>query len=110
MQIINRLIKLLGGVTADQYHLFEEEEISQRELVIAYRAREERLFNELKMEREVRKFLQDVIFKKFGIIASDLSEVEEAPDLQPVNFGIQRWSNLKNRLERDDAERVKNNG
>ena len=109
--MINWLIELLGGFTADQYHLFEKEYDNQREIIVTYRARQERLLNELKTERDERKFLQDIIFKKFGIINSDTYvTTEKDPNLQPVNFGTQRWSNLKNRLERDDAERVKNNG
>lgn len=110
MIIINWLIHFLGGFTKEEFTLLNKEYENQRALGIQSRAREEFLTNELKLEREERKILQDLIFKKCGVITPD--NLNDAPpeSLQPVSNGSQRWSNLKVRLEKDDLQRMKNNG
>ncbi len=110
MNIINWLIKFLGGFTSEEFHSLEHEFNSQRELGIQSRVRVDFLERELKSEREERKQLQEIIFKKFGIIASEEVNSQEEPELQPVSNGSQRWSNLRARLEKDDSERFKQTG
>lgn len=106
MLFINWLIHLLGGWTREEYDFLEKQFNNHREIVTNYRAREERLFNEIKQEREDRKFLQDILFKKFGIIDPPERLPEKLEEYKPIN-SKQRWSNLKSRLERDDWERVR---
>jgi|ERR1035441_1185893 hypothetical protein len=108
--MLNWIIKFLGGFTNYEYSLLGNENNQQRELISSYRAREEFLTNELKLEREDRKFLQDIIYKKFGVIASSEPSVTEETDLQPINSGTQSWFNLRNRMERDDKMRSQANG
>lgn len=106
MQIIDRIIKFLGGFTKEEYSLLNIEYISQRDLVSSYRARQDSILEELKEERKERKFLQDLIFKKFGITISEDSSKEET-SFQPVKTSPRRWSDLKSAMEQDDRNRVK---
>jgi hypothetical protein len=108
----DKLIRFLGGRTEEEYLLLTKEYDSQRELVITYRAREERLIDDLKEERTERKQLQELIFKRFGISYSEdensCGQISE--NLQPVSNGSQRWSNLRARLEKDDSLRMRETG
>jgi hypothetical protein len=108
--MLNWLIELIGGRTEEEYLLLTKEYDSQRDLVIQHRAREEYLMNELKNEKEDKKFLQNILFKRFGIIDPPEGNVQEQEQLQPVSSGTQRWSNLRARLERDDVLRMKETG
>ena len=101
---------LLGGSTKKEYALLTKEYENQRDSRIQNRARVEFLEAELKIEREDRKYIQDIFYKKLGIIASEEIIHEDQENLQPISNGPQRWSNLKARLEKDDNERLKANG
>jgi hypothetical protein len=103
--MINWLIKFLGGVLREDNALLIVEYNAQRDLVSSYRARVDYLEKELALEREERKSLQNIIYKKFGVIVPDeISQSQE--ELQPVRTSPRRWSDLKGALERDDRERV----
>ena len=110
MILINWLIHFLGGYTKEEYALLSAAHDYQRDLTIQNRARVELLETEMKIEREDRKYLQDIFYKKLGIITSEEIVHEDQENLQPVSNGSQRWSNLKARLEKDDNERLKANG
>lgn len=105
MTIIERLIKFLGGFTKNEYSLIEKEYDNQYEIVSGYRAREESILSLLREESKERKFLQDLILKKSGMIApEETPQTEEI--FQPIRTSPRRWSGLKEALEKDDRERV----
>lgn len=101
------LIELLGCVTRESYNLLNTEYLNQRDLVAHYRAREESLLNELAQERNERKFIQDLLFKKVGIIHENENISEDNESLQPVRTSPRRWSQLKSAMEQDDLNRVR---
>jgi hypothetical protein len=107
--MIDSIIKFLGGFTKFEYSLLENEHIQQRQLIAANRARVEFLEQRLSETETERKFLQDLIFKKFGILPSIETDEAQQENLQPLSNGAQSWSNLRTRMERDDRERVKTN-
>jgi hypothetical protein len=107
--VLNAIIRFLGGFSFQEYEALNSEYNNQRDLVSQYRAREERLENELKAEREERKFLQDLIFKRFGVIVSE-GEPQSEENFQPIKTSPKRWSQLKNAMEEDDRMRVFNSG
>jgi hypothetical protein len=106
---MNWLIHLLKGITKEEHNLLNIEYLQQRDLVTDYRAREDRLLKELELERSERKELQQIIFKNFGVVFNDESKPFTQADydqLKPISNGPQRWSNVKNRMEKDDRARA----
>ena len=110
MILINWLIHFLGGFSKEEYTLLTKEYEIQRDSRIQIQAHVYLLETELRTEREDRKYLQDIFYKRLGIITSEEIVHEDQENLQPVSNGSQRWSNLKARLEKDDNERLKANG
>jgi hypothetical protein len=104
-KIIDFLLSLLGGISKDQYDSVTFQYNIQRDLVNYSRARIEYLENELKLEREDRKSLQELIYKRFGLIES-AETAREAENISPIRTSPRRWSQLKTAMERDDHERV----
>lgn len=107
MSIIDRFIKFLGLFTNKEYSLINLEYNNQRDLVSFYRARVDYLEKELSSQNEERKFLQDLIFKRFGVVVSEENPQSEET-FQPIKTSPRRWSDLKIAMERDDRERVNN--
>jgi hypothetical protein len=107
--MINKIIKFLGGFTLLEHSLLNKEYESQREFNVQNRARVEFLEQRLSEAETERKFLQDLIFKKFGVLPSIETGEAQQENLQPLSNGAQSWSNLRTRMERDDRERVKMN-
>lgn len=106
--LVDKIIKLLGGVSHEEYSLLNIQYESQRIIVEQYRAREVILTEEIKSEREERKQLQEIIFKNYGVIHSEnTSQIEES--IQPIRTSPRRWSGLKSSLEKDDRDRVRGN-
>lgn len=105
MTIVDRIIKFLGGFTNSEQSVLESEYNHQRDQVQQSRARIEYLEKELAFEREERKYLQELIFTKFGITPSK-EDPQNEEELKPIRTSPQRWSGLKNRLEKDDIQRV----
>jgi membrane-bound lytic murein transglycosylase MltF len=91
--MLSKLIEFLGGVPKFEYDRAN--------------ARVEYLEIELKLAHEERKFLQDLIFKRFGIIAESNNQ-DEAENINPIRTSPRRWSQIKTAMERDDRERIKN--
>jgi hypothetical protein len=103
----NKLIKLLGGRTDEEYDLLEAEYQSQRNLALVLRDQVEHLEKNLTMERDERQRLQEIIFKNYGIVTSDeIPSPAIDKKLNPIRTSPQRWSNLRIRLEEDDRARV----
>jgi len=106
----NKLNDLLGNdlkESEEKYKLLNIEYNQQHDLVVTYRAREEELNKRFQEEVFERKRLQEIIFKKFGIIEPEESEQSSPTTFRPMNTAPRRWSQLKNSMEKDDFERVK---
>lgn len=106
MGVFNWLVQFFGGFTKEEFVSLEKEYNSQRDLVNSYRAREEQIISQLNEEKEERKRLQEIIFKKFNVLPEENSEISSQEIFQPINTGKRRWSDLKSRLEQDDLQRV----
>lgn len=102
----NFLIHLLSGYTKGEYAFINKEYENQRERVSDYRARVEHLIESLNAANAERKELQDLIFKRFGVIQGEPTPEEKLEELQPIGTSKQRWSTLKTRMEIDDRKRV----
>jgi hypothetical protein len=100
------LIHLFKGATKEEYLQLNIEYNAQREFTSIYRARVDSLEAQLLAERTERKFLQDLIFKRFGVLISEDSPQEQGENLRPISNGPTRWSSLRNKLEQDDHQRV----
>jgi len=104
---MKKLLKFLGLFTTQEYTLLNLEYNTQRDLVNLYRTRVDELEKSLAEEKTERKFLQDLIFKRFGVlIPEDSLDQSQTENLKPISNGPTRWSTLRNRLEQDDRQRV----
>jgi hypothetical protein len=102
----NWLIHFFKGATKEEYLQLNTEYNAQREFALIYRARVDSLEAQLLAERTERKFLQDLIFKRFGVLISENSPETNQENLRPISNGPTRWSSMKSRLEADDHARV----
>jgi hypothetical protein len=103
----NWLIKLLGGISREDYSLLKLEYQSQRDLTTALRKGEEDLLKILHEIKEERNRLQEIIFKNYGVVTSEEKEFNGTDkELQPIRTSPQRWSALKGKLESDDRARA----
>jgi hypothetical protein len=100
------LIKFLKARTNEEYLLLNAEYNAQREFTSLYRARVDSLEAQVLAERAERRFLQDLIFKRFGVTISEDSPAVQEENLKPIGTSPQRWSSLRGRLEKDDRQRV----
>ena len=104
--MFNWLIHFLGGFTREEYDLINLEFTSQHELAAIYRAREESILKDIEEHKNETKFLQNILFKRFGVIDSPVTDNQTQEEFKPLVNGPSRWSSLKAKLEKDDMARA----
>ena len=104
--MLDKLIRLLNGVTSEDYNLINSQYIQQRELSNTLRNSNDFLMKEILHEREERKQLQELLFKAYGVVTSSPESSQVNSDMKPITLTKERWSSLKGRMEQDDRKRV----
>jgi hypothetical protein len=104
-----RLIHFLNGVTQEEYSLLRTEYQNQRDLAIILRRSEDELHKLLGEEKAERLKLQEIIFRRFGVVFNEEAQTEQE-EFKPISSGTQRITNIMRAMEQDDRKRVKENG
>ena len=93
--------------TQEEYDLMELQYSTQRAMCETLRASiMESVAREKKLDEE-RLYLQDILFKNYGVIPSQGNPQANLGNPEPIRMTSPRWSEVKIRMERDDLERVK---
>ncbi len=96
----NFLIRLLGGVTQNEFAEVFSLAARDREMMVSqvefYQA-------QCRVKDENIKYLNDLIFKKTGFINSEPETISVPPTFKPIN-SHQSWQSVKAGLIRKDRE------